>query len=1099
MASIVVRLGELNFADIDTNLGKVRDAIQAGQQIGTDGLDPLTLLGDLGPVIKAVQELDADPQVLTQLGKAALAALGELIELPELGDLDGIITGITELAELIGRLVAVLSADGTTEADLIDRILTSGGGSVGLSDLVNDITRRAADVLGVRVPDELAAPFRALERLATGGQIAVGDLAEILGTVVVGLDLGDIGRLVTTARGAVELVAGAGDIARLDVAITAVQARVEAVYASLTAGGAIPLDVAAVVAEINRIGVALDALAGVELPRFVDGLATDLRTVHNQLSELDITATLTQLYEKLPLPGEDIPRIMVKSLKDLADMFDQLTGEALTAGLAVARAELGGALGQGQFATLLAEIDEAFAALGREVDRLPLRALRDRLIDALVEAQQQILAFDGFAFLDEVTAPVRTLETKVRDLDLSVITDAVEGVVDTVNDAFADFPVTELKEAVEAVLGPLGEIVEDLTPLVQTVAEQLESLAGELEAVDFEAAGAATLDLLHGIRTQVQDAVSGGDVPEAVKIMIAGAAAVLKELDLAAAVTGPFEQNVIAIDVEALLEPVEEVWTVAGDALRRATPEALIAELDPPFDELLDKLDELSLQPLIAALGKLFDDLVKKLGAADPRKLVAPLEQEFQALLATLRAALDPAPLFAPLREAYAALRALLDKLDVETVINSVVHGLIGLPDGIAQSVGGQLKAKGPSAPPLPAATGEFRFGDVLRPMAAFVGEIRDRIKKFAHDTLGAALAELATATRGLRALADPVTGFATQLADALDTRLRMVDPRAGDGPLARLRTTLEALGGAVATLEIDASARAQLTTATASVQFDVRIEVTVSGDLTTHADQLRASAEGPELGRAVRLLVRSLDAALPDALLGGGVDSVANVDAFLDAVFARIDPTPLATELDAIGDRIQTRLVALADQLTIGLFTMWNELFTSIEVLRPDNIIVRVQAGLDSLFGRVDVFDPAAIEDEARAVVAAAVSLLAVHSPAKLAAELGRVFDAAMAKVGELDPEELLGDLDPFGELKDQLKLLRPSVVLAPLAEQAAGFTAALTTIADIDLSFLTEIVARVKATFAAVLDGVETEWNSLLDELGRISGGVSVSGSVG
>ena len=375
-------------------------------------------------------------------------------------------------------------------------------------------------------------------------------------------------------------------------------------------------------------------------------------------------------------------------------------------------------------------------------------------------------------------APVRTLETKVREIDLSSITDAVQTAVDEINGIFADFPISDLRDAVDDVIEPLGEILDELTPVVQQIAEQLEGLVAELESIDFDGAAAETVDLLHGIRDQVSEAVNGGDVPEPVKVVVAGAAAILSEMDLAAELTSPFETAMVSIDVDALLAPIEGVWETAGSALRRATPQALIAELDPSFEQLLAKVDELSLQPLIASLGGVFDDLVATLEAIDPRRLVAPLEVEFQALLATLRAALDPAPLFAPLRDVYAELRKVADQIDIKAVIDKVLGGMLTMPGGISQAVGNQVASRvGPGEVVTPTAGGEFKFGDVLRPMAAFVAEIRSRLKQLAADVIGAGLAELAAATRGLRALADPLTGFTVQLADALDARLRWLDP----------------------------------------------------------------------------------------------------------------------------------------------------------------------------------------------------------------------------------------------------------------------------------------------------------------------------------
>lgn len=1101
MAGFVARIEGLDFAQIDDTLARVRTAIEAGAALSVDGLDPTAVLGDLGTVIRTVRSLDVDPAALGSLARAALEALGDLVALPDLGDLEAVVAGIGDLAELLTQVASVLSAGGGG-TEILDRILTAAGGSTSLAALLEDVTARAAGALSAQVPEQLTAPLEALGRLGAGGPLDARALLGILGTVVVGVDVSRLGSLAATAEGAVRTVANAGDPARLEAAIAVVQARIDEAYAALSAGGSLEVDVAAAVRAIGEIGTAMDVVGGTELPRFMAGLATDLRTATNTLAELDLSASLDRLVADLPLPGEDIPRMMVDSLSDLADAFDDLTGDALTAALAAVQERLGEFIAQGPLGDLLRGIDDAFAELGRQVDRLPLRALRDALVGALVDAQQEVLAFDGFDFLEDVLAPVRELEAAVRDVDLTAVTGAVQGVVDTVNGLFDDFPIDDLRDAVDAVIDPLGEIVDELTPVVQEIATQLEALVAELEAVDFEAAGTATLDLLGGIREQVRTAVDGGDVPDAVKAVIAGAAAILKELDLAAELTAPFDAAIVSIDSGALVAPIERVWGVAGDALRRATPAALIAELDPPFESLRSSVDRLSLEPLIASLSDLFGDLVRILEAADPRTLLAPLEQEFQGLLGTLRAALDPAPLFRPLREAYGELRALADQVDIEAVLKGVAGGLLTVPGGLTQAVGDRLQAgSGAATGAIESADGVFRFGDVLRPMEAFVAEIRGRLDQVADGVVGSALADLAAATRALRRVVDPATGFAAQIGDALDARLRWLDPQDGDGPLARLRVSVEGLAAAVATLEVDAGARAELGAATASVRFDarVRVDAGASAEVAARASGVRLASDGPGLGRSVRLLARALDAALPTVLLGSAVDPRADVAAFLDAVFARIDPAPLVAELDAIGDRIQGRLVALTDELTLGLYRIWNSLFTGIEPLLPGNVVARVQAGIDDLLGRLDALDPGPVEEEARAVVDAALSLLTLFSPARLAAELGAVFDAAIARVREFDPATLFAGLDPFAGLKAQLEELRPSVVLAPLVERAASFTTALETITDLDLSFVGEVVARIQATFTAVLDGVEAEWNALLTELGSISGGVSVSASVG
>jgi len=817
------------------------------------------------------------------------------------------------------------------------------------------------------------------------------------------------------------------------------------------------------------------------------------------MSDLDLTGSLDRLIANLPLPGEDIPRQLVDSLAGMADFLEEIDGAAVTAAITAMKDELLAAAGLDQLADLLSGLDKVFDEAVALVDRLPLRQLRDDALAALVSAQQKVLSFDGFGFFDEVTAPIRELETKVRTLDMSTVTDSVNAVTGQLNGLLTDVDVTPVRDAVDAVIEPLGEIVDRLVPFVTQVADQLKKLLDQLTNVDFDAAGTATLDLLHGIRSQVADAVGGGDVPEPVKAVVAGAAAVLREMDLAALLTEPFYKDLGKIDMGTLIEPIEGIWQTAGEALAKATPAALIAELDPPFQDLVVALDKLSLQPLIDAVQGLFDDAVSQLKRLDPRALVAPLESQFQDLVGQVTAALNPAPLFAPWQAAYQALQELLDQLDITATLHGVLGGLADLPHQLTTRLGGQLQAGLSGAAPAPAAAAGFQLGDVLRPLALFLGEVRGRLAQLSGGLLGPVLAELAAATRGLRALTDPDTGFAVRLGEAVDARLAWLNPNSGNGPLAQLRTDLESFQLAVQAIDLDAGSKAQLNAAAGRVQFDSRVHVQADGDAARQAAGLRSTSDSAALGRSLRLLARALDAALPAELLTGNLDPSTATEAFLDAVFDRIDPSDLADQLDAIGARIEARFVALAAEFGNGLFLLIDGLFSSIQPLMPNNVINRLQAGIDRVLAEFTALDPTPIEDEVRAVIHAAISLIAVHSPAALAAELGAVFDSCIDRLQSLSPATLFAGADPFTPVKEQIETMKPSTVLAPLVGKTAQFGVALDTIASIDLNFAGGVVDELKQTFATVLDGVEREWNAFLDELARISGGVSVSIEVG
>ncbi len=1092
MATFEAEINALDFAAVDSALSRARNAFEQAQQLSLTDLDPTVLLGDLGPALTAAGAVKLDAAVVNDLGGQALHALSGLIELPDLSGVADIVGGFEQITARLGILTEAFSGggDGTV---VLDRIFAALGGSLNLETMLREVTDQAARTLQVDIPDEFAAPLQALSALA--GDPGPAELLHVLGTVLTGLDLTAVQRLVDGAGRILTLVTDAGDARPLQSAIATVELRLDAGYALMASPTP---DIPALLAVIDEVGIALDAV-GVAVSGFADGLATDLRTAANALPELDLAAALDRLAAALPLPGEDIPRQLVESLDGMADALEQLTPEAAAAAMAAMKDELLAASGLDRLDDLLSGLDRGFDEAARFLERLPVRALRDDAVAAVVAAQQKVLAFDGFDFLDEAIAPIRELNATIAALDPATVTDGVDAVVAQVNGLLADIDIAPVRDAVDAVIEPLGGIVDRLVPFVQQVAEQLARVVDELNGIDFQAAGTATLDLLHGIRNQVTEAVGGGDVPEPVKVAVSTAAAVLREIDVAGEITHPFEKSVAVIDVGALISPVEGIWQVAGDALAKATPAALIAELDPPYEQFVGAVDRLSLQPLIDAVQRLFDEVIARLGHLDPRTLVAPLEREFQDVIGGLTAALDPAPLFAPLREAHGELRDTLDGIDIAATLRAVLGGLADMPHQMSSRLGQRLQGGLSGAVPVPVPGDGFRLGDVLRPLALFLGEVRDRLADLSGDALEPALAGLATATRGLRALTDPADGFAVRLGDALDARLAWLDPNAGDGPPTRLRRDLESFRLAVAALDVDAAASVQLNAATSGVQLDTRVSAAVDPQLTSHVARLRQTSDSATLGRSLRVLARALDAALPVELVSGTLDPTTATAAFLDAVFDRIDPSALADQLDAIGSRIESRFVALADALADGLFQLVGSLFAGIEQLMPEAVIDRLQAGLDRVLANVEVFDPAVVEEAVRGVIHAAISLLGLHSPAALAAELGHVFDTCITQLRSVSPATLFADTDPFAPIKAQLETMRPSAVLAPLVAKTKSFGTALDTIAAIDLQFALGIVDEIRQTFTAVLDGVQREWDALLDELARISDGASVSVSVG
>src|SRR5262249_11712475 len=170
------------------------------------------------------------------------------------------------------------------------------------------------------------------------------------------------------------------------------------------------------------------------------------------------------------------------------------------------------------------------------------------------------------------------------------------------------------------------------------------------------------------------------------------------------------------------------------------------------------------------------------------------------------------------------------------------------------------------------------------------------------------------------------------------------------------------------------------------------------------------------------------------------------------------------------------------------------------LDPVLPAGLLARFHAGMDRIHAELAVLDPTPIEQEAREVLDALLGALKAWSPAAIADELGGVFDALHAKLAELDPATLLGGLDPLGPLIDGFAALKPSTVLAPLVDQTTDIEQSLERLAGLTLGqALIDAVAELRAQLELVVNDVQHELDTLLDDLGRMSGDASVSASVG
>ena len=696
--------------------------------------------------------------------------------------------------------------------------------------------------------------------------------------------------------------------------------------------------------------------------------------------------------------------------------------------------------------------------------------------------------------MQKITDAIEKIDLGAIQARLDELKAQIQGLVD-------GFPIGEIKDEVEALLGAANDAVAGLPPLLDDLKAEIDGLAGQITTISLDGAAAQSVGLLQGVRGHVKDALGSGDLPEPLKAPIGLLAGEVKGIDISASIDAPLGLLVAKVDVSPLLAPVQKAVDDARRALEKLSPKALIESLDKPFGEGLAALETVSPAALVGQLSAAFEEAVEQLERASPRTLIQPLQAEFEGVLAKARAAADPAPLLAPLKSAYGELQSLLDDVDPGKLLTKLLAAVTHLPGDVSGAVSGALSQKLGEGAGLPGIPGDpaMKFGDIIRPFAQLIAEARAVIRRAAEGTIAEGLDLLSRPLALLAQGASIAGGHTVEVAQALEARRGLVDATAASGALPELREALARLARVEAGLAAAGRSSAELNASVASIQLDAQVIIAFPdrAALERASAGLLAGLHTPAVARGMGALGNVLGSFAPFALTLP--DTGASVQARLDALFDAIDLAPIADEMDALGLTIQTRLEAFAADIAKALFRIWNTVFDEILPVLPQGLLPVISSAFDAIRDQLKALDPAVLEQELDGLLDAVVAALEAYSPAAFADSLGSAFDALKAKLQALDPATLLGDLDPLQGTIDQLKALKPSLVLAPLASEAAAVDAALARLLDLDLAaVITAAIDNLKAQIEGVVQQIEAEIDGLLGDLQAAGGGAAGSVSV-
>ena len=1096
MATVIEALGAIDLGPLTLRLTQADDTVRGDLLTEIRNLDPRALLGDLGETLRG-GGLPSDPEAL----RAALGATA--------GQLDGIIAWpdipvIGDVAERLESLIALLEEQierlGLDQGGpIVDRLL---GGAGGLDQVLGELVGLIASAFRVEIPDIAREPIAALESLARGQPRTPDELAQLLSRFVVGFDLAKLG---APARRLEDFL---GDLRGLGGSFGSIDADIAGITGGLRHVEVLlhepEVDVAQAVAALGAVGTRLDLLFHNEIPGALGRLTGDLAALDARSFTEAMETALTPLAFRGPPVAFDLERDFMEGFRTLEAFIDAADETAFQTGLDTIAAEFAGLVAESGVEDLPRAINGFIDEIIEQVRRVPLRDLRDDLIDGLNAIEARVRGFEGFDAPRQFGDQLRALEAQIDGIDLAAIQAKVDEFAATLQQAVDGFPIQAIADEVQGLTGQVSEALEQFVPAVKELSGQLEEIAGEAGRIDLSAAGKASIDLIGDIRGQVADLASSDDLPEAAKVAIAAAAAALERIDVTVEVRAPFQTALDQIDAKAVLAPLDGVLETVRAALSKATPQALVERLEGPFESLLAELERLRPAALLAGLSAQFQDLVARVQALDPGRLVAPLEAQFQALLARLRSAADPAPLFAPLKAAYRGLLELLELLDLRKLIDAVVRTTAELPGKLNESLRGSLEGgleAGATLPDTDPGARQFRLGDVLRPLALLLFRLRNALLRLGGEVIDGALGLIAAPLGALRGLVEEGGGVIARVVEAVEERMRALDPLTAGGPAAELRRALQDVALAADGAALSVEGRVELEGSLAAVQLDLRVEGTALSrqQAEEELERLRARLHEPGLGRLIERLRGQLGALVPAPLLEGGLAGSAHER--LAALLDELDPAPLIEELDDLGPRVQAKVEQFADTIARGLIKVWDTLVTGLSPLMPAGLLELMGEAAARLRAEFEVLDPAVIESEVADLLDAVIDGLAAFSPARLADELGLVFDGALAKLQALDPAALLANLDPLANVIAGFEALRPSAVLAPLLATTEELSEAFEAIVSVDITGpLVEAVARLKAQLEEIIAAVESELRALLADLRAMAGGgAGVSLSVG
>jgi hypothetical protein len=801
--------------------------------------------------------------------------------------------------------------------------------------------------------------------------------------------------------------------------------------------------------ELRRVVATADALE--RLANAVHAQRSPLARIHH-LDE-DLTRSLLAVVRAIQ-PAYDI-RPAAEKVQELLDNLPAAPADAFN--------DVTAAIDDFDLSAITGALQDVKNAVQAAVDEVngakeTVRAELEALLSPVETALDNALTAAGFMEIQNALAGLPAeIQSFVDDQLTPVIEPLRQGIeeaVNTVSAAATTFNpqtlIAPIREAIEQVAALLNS--DDVRGAFAEVEQVLTEVIQSLENFDLAAAADESISLIGEIEVKVAD-IDPASIPDAAKPLIQQAIKVVTDIEFTVEVSDPIVnaiQTAVVEGPQAVLVVLEEGVDEIRSRITQFKPSTVIGDqLDQPFRELIETLQQFKPSDLLQQLQKTLDGLAARLNVLDVEAIINPLVELHQTIVAQVEA-LRPSKLLEPVNAAIAAAIAKVYEVsgidnifdginDVLTYIQSWTGLLADCRDLLAQAAT-LFSEPGDATAAVNAlvneAVAKLDGVDLSRLQTAF-NAAGEAVRRIERDAIAGELAR-ALQNAGQQGVA-MLNSDAAQQVKQLIRSFPMAALRAHQ-PIPRRRHLINAMERLLAAADTLDAARQpwheispQLLSAAGNLQEALldyyKVQQLNGGGV--FAQFRNPPATVAALKEAVRAaLVDSLEAPLTTVIMA----------------FQAFSPyiELLARGFSDILDSVQAKIDLIVGQEGVGGAV--NAVEEAANLLR-DMDLSPITGPLDSLYGRIETALNALDPEPLRAVLSAArdaignLLQLSTLIDQTTITNLDNTYNAAVAAIGDLAPSEIIADtLDPVYEelLADFLPVLDLPARLRELTEAA-------------------------------------------------------------